>query len=105
MEKELKLYLIEHKEDDIARIKQSLTDAGINGIYTIPENGEKALQSLSAVNDLSNPETPDLIIIDLFPEEGKNLIPLLKQIKANENLRQIPLIVFSANSSQELINE
>jgi PAS domain S-box-containing protein len=70
----------------------SLVRQGIE-IKHVP-NGEKALQSITA-------SPPLLIILDIMLGEGKNGWEIVQEIKQNEKLNSIPIIISSALEEKE----
>lgn len=105
MEKELKIFLIEQSNKDIEIIENSLKKAGFSFHFIIPESGEKAMAQLTSSTVSNVNEVPDLIILDTNPSENKDFMSLIKEIKNNETLKSIPLIILSANGVQAKINE
>lgn len=105
MEKELKIFLIEQSQEDIERIETSLKKTGVSFQFIIPDSGEKAMSQLTSASISNVNEMPDLIILDTYPAENKDFTYLVKEIKSNETLKPIPLIILSASKLQDKINE
>ena len=63
------------------------------------ENGQEALDELRKTD-----EPFDLLLLDLVMPE-MNGFEVLQQMKDDEKLRKIPVVVMSANESQEIVGQ
>jgi CheY-like chemotaxis protein len=67
-------------------------------------DGSKALQFLHKVKDFSNAPTPDLVILDInLP--GRSGREILKEIKEDEQLKQIPVVILTSSEAETDISE
>ncbi len=67
-------------------------------------DGEEALALLRKVSPYQDTPRPDLILLDLnLPK--KNGLEVLADVKANESLRPIPVVMFSTSASRHDRNE
>ncbi len=93
-------------EDNPAEAK--LTEeafAGMNGEHSMIhlETGERAMDFLLHQNGFADATSPDLVLLDLnLP--GMNGREVLREIKLNERLRPIPVVVISNSNAPEDIN-
>lgn len=70
----------------------------------IAKDGEAALDAVYRKGAYENEKKPDLILLDLnLPK--KNGIDVLKTIKADEKLKNIPVIILSTSDDQEQIDK
>lgn len=94
------ILLVEDDQGDQKLIRTSLKNEGIANELHISNSAEEALDFLysgEATND-GNPH-PDLILLDLnMPGMGGK--EFLKQIKADEKLKQIPVVVLTTSNAE-----
>ena len=95
MKKMINVLLVEDDADDIELLKKALDDNGI--LYTLNEltAGDGVLRHLNL-----HRQVPDVIVMDLnLPKvHGKDV---LREIKANDLFRDVPLLVLTTSKSQE----
>ncbi len=89
-------------EDDLADqklIKTSLKNQKVANDLSVVNNAEEALEFLYSHTKRENGATPpDLILLDLnMPGMGGK--EFLKQIKADDNLKHIPVVVVTTSNS------
>jgi chemotaxis family two-component system response regulator Rcp1 len=93
------ILLIEDNDDDIYLMKTAFKQAGIENTHFI-KDGTCALQFLR--KDYSN--LPKIILLDLNMPK-MNGFEILKEIKTDENLKSIPVIVLTSSLDREDINK
>ena len=94
------ILLVEDDQGDQKLIRTSLKDQGIASELHISNSAEEALDFLYSGEDTNdgNPD-PDLILLDLnMPGMGGK--EFLKQIKADEGLRQIPVVILTTSNAE-----
>lgn len=99
------ILLVEDDPGDQKLVKISLKDDRIANDFHIVSNGKEALDYLRHCGDYSDgTPRPDLILLDLnMPEmDGKEF---LKQIKSNEDLKAIPVVILTTSNSEKDILE
>lgn len=99
------ILLVEDDPGDQKLVKISLKDDNIANDLHIVSNGKEAFDYLRHRGDYSNgAPRPDLILLDLnMPEmDGKEF---LKQIKSDEDLKSIPVVILTTSSSEKDILE
>ena len=94
------ILLVEDDQGDQKLIRTSLKNQGVANELHISNSAEEALDFLYSGEDTNdgNPH-PDLILLDLnMPGMGGK--EFLKQIKADESLKQIPVVILTTSSAE-----
>jgi two-component system response regulator len=96
----LTILLVEDDPADQKLVKTSLTNQRIANELCITSSAEEALDLLhSSVSRHGGSTHPDLILLDLnMPGMGGK--EFLRQIKSNEILKQIPVIILTTSNSE-----
>ena len=95
----LNILLADDDIDDCAFFKKALMDCPINTDCTTVHDGEQLMKQLT--NDTN--ELPDVVFLDLNMPR-KNGFECLEEIKHNEKLKRLPVIIFSTSLEQGVIN-
>ncbi len=100
----INILLIEDNDADIIWLKKCFKDAKLDNYLAVVNDGEQALAYLFKEEGYKDAITPDLILLDLnMPKiEGRNV---LKIIKAEEHLRNIPVIILSGSQAPRDMQE
>jgi CheY-like chemotaxis protein len=94
------LLLVEDNPGDIRLTKEALKDGPVKVNLSVAKDGVEALEFLMQRGQYQNAPRPDLILLDLnLPR--KNGREVLKEIKADPHLRQIPVVVMTTSRSQQ----
>jgi two-component system, chemotaxis family, response regulator Rcp1 len=104
MNKPFELLLVEDNEGDVEMIRRSLRDATPACNLTVVNDGMEALDYLFKRGNFQSAARPRLIILDLNMP-GMNGKEALKVIKANEQVKNIPVVVFTSSDSPMDIQE
>ncbi len=88
-----KILLIDDDDDEAFLFGEALKDTGLSANY-------KRIRNVGEIDAFPN---PDIIFLDLNMPY-KDGIETLPEIKANENLVAIPLIIYSTSKSKASIN-
>ena len=94
------ILLVEDDQGDQKLIKTSLKNQGIASELHISNSAEEALDFIYSGEDTNdrNPH-PDLILLDLnMPGMGGR--EFLKQIKADDSLKQIPVVILTTSNAE-----
>ena len=98
------ILIIEDNIGDIRLIQEVLKENFSPENLHIVTNGEDALLFLTKQNQYKNAETPNLIILDLnLPKKDGREV--LSEIKTSENLKHIPVIVFTSSEAEKDIQK
>jgi CheY-like chemotaxis protein len=93
----LQLLLADDDEDDCLFFKQALAELTIASHLTTVEDGEQLMHWLAT----NTGPLPDALFLDLnMPREGG--YECLEEIKADQRLRQLPVIILSTSFEKEM---
>lgn len=98
------ILLVEDNPGDVFLITSSLRESKMPISLSHVENGEKAIAFLRQQGDYTNAPRPQLIILDLnLPV--KNGFEVLEDIKNDEELKAIPVIILtSSQTERDILN-
>ncbi len=100
IEPEVQILLVEDNPGDIRLVKEAFKESGLCGVLSIVRDGEQALAFLRQEGVYRKSPRPTLVLLDLnLPRKSGR--ELLAEIKQDEGLRQIPVIVLSTSTSAE----
>ena len=100
MDKIVNILLVEDNPADARLIEEVFKDISLNNkIYTV-KDGVDAINFLYNLNDFKEAPRPDIILLDLnLPrKDGREV---LKEIKGDENLKSIPIVILTTSSARE----
>ena len=94
----VELLLVEDNDGDVLLTRETLRGAKITNTFTVASDGEEALGRLKGWAPFEGCLRPDVILLDLnLPRmDGREL---LKTIRADPELRAIPVIVLTGSDS------
>ena len=96
----IEILLIEDSPSDANLTMQSLQQAKITNRLHWVEEGEAAMDFLYQRGEYINAPRPDLIVLDLnLP--GMDGREILAEVKADPDLRRIPVVVLTTSSNEE----
>jgi len=94
------ILLVEDSPTDVLIAREALTEARLLNTIHVAEDGVEALEFLRRQGRFANAPRPDLILLDLnLPR--KNGREVLAEIKADEALKSIPVVVLTTSSAEE----
>jgi CheY-like chemotaxis protein len=97
------ILLVEDNKGDVGLIEEVLEETKIRNRLHIAEDGEEAMLFLHNEGKFSGSPRPDIILLDLNSPK-KDGREILKEIKEDNNLRSIPIVVLtSSNSEKDII--
>lgn len=98
------IFLIEDNRGDIRLIKEALKSTAIPCEIVIARDGMEAMAYLRQGDAFGSAKQPDLILLDLnLPrKDGREV---LAEIKADPDLRHIPIIVLTTSRNEEDISK
>ena len=96
----IEILLVEDSPGDQRLTKEALKEGKINNNLYIVEDGEEAIAFLKKHEPFTKVPRPDLILLDLnLPK--MNGQEVLKIIKADENLKRIPVVILTTSQADE----
>ena len=96
----VEILLIEDNPGDARLTQEALKDGKVKNNLHIVYDGEEATDFLFKRNQHKNAPRPDLILLDLnLPK--KNGQEVLAEIKADESLRSIPVIILTISKQEQ----
>lgn len=94
------LLLIEDNTGDVVLVQEALRESGISCRLNVVKNGSDAIDFLRHKGKFQDAAVPDIIILDLnLPR--KNGKEILTEIKADEHLKSIPVIVLTSSEADQ----
>ena len=101
---QVEILLVEDSPGDVRLTKEALSDAKISNDINVAADGVEALEFLRREGPHSDAPRPDLILLDLnMPRmDGRELLGI---IKADQDLRNIPVVVLTTSQSETDILE
>jgi len=98
------ILLVEDNEGDIELTREAFEDAKFRNNLHIAMDGDEALDFLFKRNGNEQAQTPDIILLDLnLP--GTDGREVLEEIKSDQLLRRIPVIVLTSSQADKDILE
>jgi chemotaxis family two-component system response regulator Rcp1 len=99
-DRSVEILLVEDSPDDIDLMLEALKEGRRRNHVSIAEDGVEALTFLRRAGKHAKAPRPDLILLDLnLP--GKSGHEVLAEIKADANLRRIPVVILTSSASEQ----
>ena len=94
------ILLVEDNPGDVRLTQEVLKESRVGNTLMVVNNGEEALACLRKEGVYKDAHRPGLILLDLnLPK--KNGHEVLAQIKADSDLRRIPVVVLTSSKAEE----
>jgi len=98
--KPLEVLLVEDNKGDIGLITEFFNDSEVITNIHIADDGEEAIRFLFGKDKFLGSTPPDIIILDLnLPKKDGREV--LKEIKENNDLKAIPVIILTTSSAEK----
>lgn len=102
--KPVHILLVEDNEGDIVLTIDAFEESKVSTEISVARNGQEALDFLYKRNTYSQVKKPDLILLDInIPIYNGHEV--LKQIKTDDHLKKIPVIMLTTSSNQKDIDK
>jgi len=99
-----RVLLVEDNPGDIRLTQEALKESEVEIILDVVSDGEQALDFLMKRNKFTDANRPHIILLDLnLPK--KNGIEVLKEVKAHDSLKKIPVIVLTTSDADHDISK
>ncbi len=94
------ILLVEDNRGDVVLASRAFRDGQIENHLNVANTAEEALSMLRRQGEYADRRLPDIILLDLsLPKmSGRDFLEI---VKADERLRQIPVIVLSSSSAEQ----
>ena len=94
------ILLVEDNVADIRLTEEVLTDSKVHNNLIVANDGQEALMCLRRLGKFKNSPRPDLILLDLnLPiKDGREV---LADIKADPDLKRIPVVILTTSKAEE----
>jgi CheY-like chemotaxis protein len=96
----VELLLVEDNEGDVQLTVQALKECKVQNRLSVVGDGEEALAFLRRQEPYRQAPRPDLILLDLNLPRKRGL-ELLAEIKNDENLKRIPVVVLTTSTAEQ----
>jgi two-component system, chemotaxis family, response regulator Rcp1 len=95
----VEILLVEDNPSDVILTQIAMRECKIANHLQVASDGEQALRILRGLDEYANSPRPDLILLDLnLPRmDGREL---LAELKADESLRTIPVVVLTTSDAE-----
>jgi len=100
----VEILLVEDSAGDAELMIEALSESHLSPRVTVIEDGEQAIQYLRRQGPFQTASRPDLILLDLHLPR-RNGHEVLADIKQDESLCLIPIILMTAFDSEEAVRE
>jgi two-component system response regulator len=96
----IEILLVEDNPGDVDLTREALESGKIKNFLHVAVNGEEAMAFLRHKGKYTNAPRPDLVLLDLnLPRmDGREV---LKEIKSDEDLKRIPVVVLTSSKAEE----
>jgi len=96
----IEILLVEDDPGDVLMTREAFADYKVANNLHVVSDGEQALAFLRKTGPFTEAPTPDLVLLDLnLPRvDGRQV---LAEVKADEVLRRIPVVVLTTSEAEE----
>jgi CheY-like chemotaxis protein len=96
----VEILLVDDNIGDVVLTKEALKGAGFTNRVSIARDGVEALEFLRHEGTFATAPRPDLILLDINMPR-KNGSEVLEEIRRDENLKLIPVIILTSSEAQD----
>jgi len=98
------ILIVEDNPTDVLIAKEGFLNAEMKNTLHVADDGIEAMEFLRQRGKYAAAPRPDLIVLDLNMPR-KNGHEVLAEIKADENLKNIPVVILTTSKSEEDISK
>ena len=96
----VEILLVEDNPGDVRLTQEAFKENKLLNHLSVVWDGEEAMAFLRQEGEYANAERPDLILLDLnLPKKDGREV--LAEVKADEDLRRIPVVVLTTSSAEQ----
>lgn len=96
----VEILLVEDSEPDILLTEEAFSESKVKNHLNVVRDGEEALQFLRREGEYADAPRPDVILMDINMPR-KNGLEVLEEIKADPELRPIPVLILTTSQADE----
>jgi two-component system, chemotaxis family, response regulator Rcp1 len=97
---QIQILLVEDDPDDVLLMSEVLRETRISSGVHVAMDGEEAMEFLHREGQFADAPVPDLVLLDLnLPKKDGRQV--LSEIKADPDLRRIPVIVLTTSAAEQ----
>jgi two-component system, chemotaxis family, response regulator Rcp1 len=96
----IEILMVEDNPGDVRLTREVLLDSKVHNSLFAVKDGEEALHYLYKTGPYVGVSRPDLILLDLNLPRMTGL-EILKKIKADQNLRPIPVVILTSSQAEK----
>jgi CheY-like chemotaxis protein len=98
--KPVEILLVEDNAGDVGLIEEVFEESKIRNNLNVAEDGEEAVFYLHREGEFSGSRRPNLILLDLnLPKKSGHEV--LREVKEDSNLKNIPVVIFTSSSAEK----
>ncbi len=94
------ILLVEDNEDDALMTREAFEAANVISLVQVVKDGEEAMAYLRKEGKYKDAERPGLILLDISMPK-KDGFEVLKEIKADPKLKDLPVVMLTTSSREE----
>lgn len=96
----IEILLVEDSPGDVRLTQEVFRDGKVHNNLSVVEDGVQALAFLRKQSPYTHTPHPDLILLDLnLPKKDGRAV--LEEIKSDEKLRRVPVVILTTSSAEE----
>jgi CheY-like chemotaxis protein len=96
----IQILLVEDDPGDVVITREAFADHKVRNCLSVVSDGESAMSFLRRQGDYADAPRPDLILMDLnLPRKSGHEV--LAEIKADPDLRRIPVVILTTSDADE----
>jgi CheY-like chemotaxis protein len=100
LSKPVEILIVEDNKGDVGLIEEVFEEAKIRNKLHVAEDGEEAMLFLRAEGKFSGSPRPDIILLDLnLPKKDGREV--LKEIKQDSSLKNIPVVILTTSGAEK----
>ena len=100
MVRPVEILLVEDNPGDVELTREALENSKMHNNLHVAVDGEEAMAFMRREGKFKDQLCPDLILLDLNMPK-KNGMEVLDEIKSDEYLRKIPVVILTTSSAEE----
>ena len=101
--KPLEILMVDDNPADFELVRDTFEEQALPGMLSSVRDGDEALRYLKRTHPYSAAPRPDIILLDLnIP--GKDGFEILNQIRVDQELSCIPIVILTSSASEEDID-